>query len=71
MDASNDKRFAFVPIVDDLDLLCSSPSHLRVGLELCSRDCCNTYKGLYTVGNAMRKLLFAALVICVILLPTG
>jgi hypothetical protein len=71
MDASNDKQFAFLHVVDDAELLCSSLGHLRVGLELCSNDCCHIYSGLYRVGNAMRKLLFVALVVYVILLSTS
>jgi hypothetical protein len=71
MDLANNKVFAFLPVIEDDILASDPPGHLRTGLELCSDECCVTYRRLFRVGNSIRKYFFAAIVVCVILSQAG
>ena len=71
MESGSNKAFAFLPVVDDYILATDLPGHLRIGLEFCSYECCITYRRLFRVGNAIRKILFSTIVVCVIFSQTG
>ena len=63
MDSTNDKRFAFLPCMDDAILINFTPEQLRFGLDFCSSECIHMYRCLYRIGNGIRKYFFAALLV--------
>jgi hypothetical protein len=71
MDPANNKVFAFLPVIEDDILASNLPGHLRTRLELCSDECCVTYRHFFRVGNNIRKYFFAAIVVCIILSQEG
>ena len=71
MDPANNKVFAFLHVIEDDILVFDLSSHLHTGLELCSDECCVTYRCLFRVGNNIRKYFFAAIVVYVILSQAG
>jgi hypothetical protein len=71
MEYSDDKRFAFLPIVHDELLVALCLGYLLEGLDLCSDECSHTYRCLSRVGNGIRSCFFAALLVCILLSPRG
>ena len=71
MESRYNKAFAFLPVIDDKILAIDPPGHLCNGLEMCSYECCLTYRRLFRIGNAIRKYFLAAIIVCVILSQAG
>jgi hypothetical protein len=69
MDASSKYVFAFLPLVSDAFLIYAPVRDVNVMLEGCSLECCHTFRQLFRVVNSIKKLLLAAICVCLALSP--
>jgi hypothetical protein len=58
-----------LPLVSDEFLLFASARDVNVMLEGCSLECCHTFRQLFRVVNSLKKILLAALCVCLALSP--
>jgi hypothetical protein len=65
MDASNQYVFAFFPLVSDAFLVSAPMRDVNIVLEGCSPECCYTFRQLFRIGNSLRKILLAAICVCI------
>jgi hypothetical protein len=69
MDASNKYVFAFLPLVSDVYLVSAPARDVNIALHGCSIECCHTFRQLFTVANSLRKIILAAICVCISLFP--
>jgi hypothetical protein len=65
MDASNNYRFSFFPLISYAFIVVAPVSDLDLMLRLYSCKFCYSFRCLFGIGNSIRKILLHVVYVCI------